>query len=411
MSRTNYFGSRQILCLMIGLCLVLPAPLVERCLATENESAEHYKMLSSVQYTGNGQFRSEVETLFTVRKQPLSGGKVQYFLSADAFGLVGDSLNSGQQSSFKELSFVIDGKTQHLSEFGEDLAFLGKVSNECLKSLKKVTKKNTGRTWKQSLDLSTLGNSLPSELKFTLTAIQLKTEAFGEAIAVRALSEPFFVEALKEEGVGTIESRINAVYLFDQKVEDIYLSISVFKATTTTNGIKETLWHQVATCKTDATGVTADFSRLGNDKEFAKLVSKLGLTKNSFEVIKGSHLPEWIRSEGLRAAQAANICAATACEGALNPVAGVCIPAARMAGIQIITSSLLVGTGAESGVRSLDALFGFEWFGWNLTTALFVGGTTVGVLAATGAFEGEGRPAIRSPYKPPWQPPDVQVVP
>jgi hypothetical protein len=298
------------------LSITLLLMLGQITLATRNENVQHYKLLSSLEYSGKSQFRNDVEMQCTVKKVT-SDDKVQYFLSTDS-SLGGD-----------KMSFIIDGKTQHLSSPKKNLAFLEKVSNQCTKTLKKVTKSNIGKTWKQSFDISPLGDSVPSKLTFTMTAIRMNTEAFGEMIAIRALSEPFSVKTDKEnESVGSIQARINSVYVFDPEFEDIYLSISVFKATTNVNGFNETLQHSVSTCKTDNSGRQIDFSVLGKDKNFERLVSKLGLTSN-LKVVKASSLPHWARVEGIRAAQVANICAATSCEGALNPVTTVCLPAAR----------------------------------------------------------------------------------
>jgi len=356
-------------------------------IATQNENLNHYKLLSSLEYSGKSQFRNEVEMQCTVKKVT-SNDKVQYSLSTDS------SLGEDK------LSFNIDGKTQYLSSTKKDLAFLEKVSNQCAKALKKVTNKNVGKTWKQSFDISPLGDSVPSKLKFTMTAIRMNTEAFGEMIAIRALSEPFSVKTEKEnESVGSIQSRINSVYVFDQEFEDIYLSISVFKATTNVNGFNETLQHSVSTCKTGTAGQPIDFSDLGKNKNFQKLVSKLGLTRN-LKVVKASSLPHWARVEGIRSAQIANICAATSCEGALNPVATVCLPAARTVELQslsepITTSAQLAGYGDEDDDDNI-----FTWFGWNWPTAIWGAGVTFGALGAGGVWDDTDTKYIRSPCAP-----------
>jgi len=352
--------------------------------AAENESVGYYKMISTVEYSGEGQLRNQVETLFTVKKQCMANDKVRYCVSSD-------DLNGTAKGtfSFQKLSFDIDRKTQHLSGASEDLAFWGKVSNECTKSLKKTTKANVGKTWKQSLDLSSLGSTLPSELNFTLTAMQVKAGTAGEMIAVRALSEPFIV---KVGSTGAVNSRINTVYLFDTKIEDIYLGISVFEAETNINGSKETLRYEVAAYKTDARGVPADLSGLGEN--FENFVSKIGLKSKSLEVSKSSPLPEWAKSESLPAAQAANICSATVCEGALNPVASLAIPAAKVVDFQknandeLLIANASLGAG-KSGSRNIFQQIGDNW-GWNLPTAAVVGVATVGAIAIGGGFGGGG---------------------
>ncbi len=397
MEKPGYFWDRKEFCLAMSLTLGLMLMFSQAGWATQNESVHHYKLLSALEYNGNSQFGNQVETLCTVRKV-ISGDKVQYFLSTNDCGSVGDNLSSNEQPSLKELSFVIDGKTQLLSATGEDLAFLENVTNQCVKTLKKVSKDNVGKTWKQGFELSSLGNSVPRELKFTLTAIRLKTKALGEMIAVRALSEPFFVKTTKDNGsVGSVQAKINSLYVFDPEFEDIYLSLSVFKATTNINGFNETLQHSVATRQTDAAGQPVDFSELSKEKDFEKLTSKLGLTSN-LKVVKSSPLPRWAKASGIRAAQVANICAASSCEGAINPVTTVCLPAARTVEQQsfsepITTSAQLAGPGG--GPENM-----FDWFGWNWQTFAWGTGITFGTLGAAGVWDDEDTEYILSPATP-----------
>ena len=127
-------------------------------------SVSHYRMVSTVEYVGQGQFRNQVEGLFTVRESALSGDKVQYSISA------GDLLD--------ELSFVVDRRAQRLSQTPENSALWQKINNHCVKSLKNVTSKSIGKTWKQVFDLSSMDESLPAELKFTLTAMKVKNKNF-----------------------------------------------------------------------------------------------------------------------------------------------------------------------------------------------------------------------------------------
>ena len=239
-----------------------------------------------------------------------------------------------------------------------------------------------------------------------MTAIQLKTEKFGEMTAVRALSEPFVVKAAKEDGSdGSVKARINTVYLFDPEIEDIYLSISVFEATTKISGFKEKLRHEVATYKTNAEGVPVDLS--GLDKRFEKLVRKVGLTRKSLKVAKESPLPQWSKSEGLRAVQVANLCAAIACEGALNPVAIVCIPVAQTVAIQsaaqlatvaklTTVSSLLVKSIPGVGGMKIAVAPAFAGIGLGGVGAA-AGGTVGAVAVAGGGGGGGGGGAAASP--------------
>jgi len=408
MGKLGDVWSKQGLYLAISLSVLLLPTFGRPSLASQDKTVHRYKLLSTLEYSGQGQFSSEFETLCTVKKLISSDDKVQFCLSANDPDLPENKLNAGEQISLKELSFVIDGKTQHLSATGTELAFLEKVSNQCVSTLKKVAKENVGKTWKQGFDLSSLGNSLPSELRLTLTAIPVKTEAFGELIAVRALSEPFSVKlvpstsseqppiargeaegtAQDKAAVASVQCRVNCVYVFDPELQDIYLSVSIFRAATNVRGFNEVLQHTVATRKADAEGKPLDLSVLGKDKDFEKLISKLGVTSN-LAVVKGGSLPQWAKMDGVRAAQVANVCAAASCEGALNPVATVFLPAAQIIQLQSFSESATTGTllAASGGRAGQVAQGGWDWFGWNLPTAAWGAGITFGTLGAAGAFD------------------------
>lgn len=394
-NKTKGILNKRDFCLMMALSVMLLLLPGTTGLARETESVQHYKMISSVEYTDGGQFRNQIETLFTVRKKTLSDDKVLYLLS-------GSNLepNLTQVSSPIEFSFVLDKNTRYLSSVDEDLAFWARINNESVRSLEKVTKDNVGKTWKQSINLSSFGDSLPGELNFTLTAIELKTDVFGEMIAVRALSEPFFVKA----GVSSLRSRINTGYLFDPKIEEIYLSVSVFEATKDVDG-KKTLRHEVATYRTDATGASVNLSGLG--PKFEKFVREVGLSGKSVKIVKKSPLPQWAQSEGLAAAQVANICAAMACEGALNPVVTVCIPSARMVAMQSLgeissvgafaTTKTVAGSLGKSvtGIGTMKIAVAPAWAGWGLGTA-----NTVAAGAAAGGLAIALSHSSRSPSTP-----------
>ena len=375
MNRTGYSRSRNIcLAILLGGLLLATGKAAP---AAECEGPQHYKMISTLEYVGNGQFRNQLETVFTVKKEPLSDNKAQFLLSSNDF----DSA----------LSFVVDTETQQLLSGSEELEFLAEVTNQCGKSLTKLTGNNIGKTWKQSLDLSTLGGSLPGKLKFTLTAMQPEKVPLGKMIAARALSEPFVIKIRQNGVAGTVKARINTVYLFDSEVDDVYLSISAFEAVTNINNFTEVLRHEVVTYKADATGAPIDLSGLG--KDFEKFVGKLALSTKGLKVVKKSALPQWVQSEALRAAQAANICAAMTCEGAQNPVAMICIPAAHMVTLQGSgESAAAAGKAASPNIFQQIAA---NW-GWNLPTAAVVGGATVGTIAIAGGFSSGGS-SDRSP--------------
>lgn len=390
-SKTKCLWTGQGFYLVMALSLVLLS-FAKVGLAATNESVQHFKMLSTIEYADKGQFRNQAETQFTVTKKPLDGNKVQYSISP------------------RDLSFVLDKKTRQLSGASKDLALLEKVNNQCVHSLKKVTRENIGKTWKQSFKLSLLDKPLLDELKFTLAAIKVETKVFGEMIAVRALSEPFVVTAPKKGGGrGPIKCKINTVYLFDPEIEDIYLSISIFEATTNINGYKEKLRHEVATYMTDASGESVDLT--GLDKKFEKFVQKVGLAGKSLKIVDESLLPQWARSEGLNAAYVANICASTACEGALNPVVTVCMPAARTVAMQsfgtltgggFATAGGTVGSLGASvpAVGALNIAAAPAFMGVGVGTAAAIAGGTVGTVAVAGGGGGGGGAGGVTPASP-----------
>lgn len=329
----------------------------------------HYKMISTVEYAGKGQFRNQVETMYLADKETMSDGRVKYIISPDE-----SNMEAGQERPLSTFSFIINEETQQMSSVDDNMTFWADVHNASAKSLRKVSSDYIGRTWRQAIDLSTLNDVLPGEINFTLTAISVKSNSYGDMIAVRSLSEPFFVKISK----GFFRARINTVYLFDSEIDDVYLSISVFEATTTANGYKESLRHEVATYKTDRTGVPVDLSNIGND--FERLVAKVGLSKSSLEIVEEESLPRWASEKGLRAAQIANICSAAVCEGALNPVPVVSMPTAK------IVDSQHKAAGAGKSIFQKMA----DGFGWNLPTVAVIGAAIGIPLAASGGGGGGG---------------------
>jgi hypothetical protein len=364
------------------------------------EDVEHFKMLSNVEYSGKGQFKNQIETMFTVEKKLLFGGAFRkYSISTNDYDLI-------SEEGSKALSFTIDKKTSKMSNANKELMLLQNVNNQCIGFLEKVTKDNVKKTWKQTFDLSPISGSIPKKLRFTVSAIPVKTEAFGEMIAVRALSDPFTIEATKKNGgKGSIKSRINAVYLFDSEVEDIYLSTSVLEAITNINGFKEILRHEVATYKTNAAGQPVDLT--GLDKKFAQFIKRVGLAKKTFEVVNEVPLPLWAQSFAFGSAQAASISAGIACEGASNPVSMICLPTVRTFAMQSfgytgplaslaglagqtvpISSSLGAGVPAMAGMNivGVPTVLGVP----AVTAGAVAGGTTAAAVAAGGGSSGGG---------------------
>ena len=409
MGRSKFVFAVRGSCLTVLLSVVLLSTTTCFARAADGTSVERYKMQSVLEYSGKKQFCDKAEALFTVRRELLSDGRAKYDLSSDDLDMIEDRLNSSQPSSFKGLSFIIDRKTQRLSTGDKDLALLERVTNRSVRALTETTKENIGKTWKQTFDLASVDGCLVRELTFTLTAIPLETETYGELVAVRAMSEPFFVQTVADDGgEGTVRCRMNCAYVFSSDFEDIFLSASVFGGTTVVNGFGEKLKHTVTTWKVDAAGQPANFSELGNNKEFAKLTSKLGMSEG-LEVARPAPLPQWARSDGVRAAQVANICAAVSCEGALNPVATIYMPVASTLGLQSFRESLTASTlmtaadGAEGAAGSASE--GLQWWppwanvGWNWPTAAWGAGLGVGGAAIGGAFDGDGS-SHRSPAAP-----------
>jgi hypothetical protein len=370
----------------------------------QNRTTEHYKMLSSIEYTGQGQFKHQLETQLEVDKKPLLDNQVRYSISSKDLDF---SATAGQDGFSRELSFIIDKNTKRLSAGGRELTLLEKIDNHCVQTLQKVTDENIGQTWKQTFDLSSFNFSLPDKLTFTITAMRVNTEQYGSMIAVRALSEPFVVHTVTAQGtVKNIQSRINSAYLFDSQIENIYLSMSVFEAAADINTSNEKLRLEIATYKTDEKGEAVDLT--GLDENFEKFVRKVGLTSKTINVTKETSLPGWAKQEGLLVAQACNISAAAACEGSLNPVASVCIPAAQTVELQsmgLVASAEKVTPIGSMLAQSIPAMSGMKlaiapaFLGIGLQGAGLIAGGSAGAVAVAGGFDSDG-PDHASPSTP-----------
>jgi len=382
-----------------GLVLVVIVILLSSGVSlAADKSVEHFKMLSSIEYSGQGQYTNQIETMFTVEKKTSKSGAIaNYLITTKDF-----DLNSKDKSS-KGMSFTIDKSTSKIVKADKDLWLHQKVNNQCAATLEKVTKDNIGKTWKQTFNLLLPGKSYPKKLSFTVSAIKVKTDIYGEMIAVRAMSAPFKTAAKKKDGKkGEIKSRINSAFLFDSEIEDIYLSMSVLEAVTNLSGSKETLRNEVATYKTDASGQAFDLS--GLDKKFENFVKKVGFAKKSLEIVEETQLPMWAQSYATNSAQVANISAAIACEGATNPVVTVSLPSSQTFAMQSFGSTGPLGATASTGA-SISSSLGAgvpAMAGMNIvaapaimglapgTAALAGGGTAVGVAAAGGGGGGGG---------------------
>jgi len=407
MNKCGYFFARGFcgLTLAVGvpmLILLLPGMAAS---SERDEALQHYRMLSSVEYSGRTQFRHQIETQMTAERQNLWDNKVKYSVFSDDFSLTGSVAGSDGQPRSDGLSFVVDASTGYLSPSGRNLGLIESVNKNCAASVGKTAKQYLNKTWKQTFYLSSIDGCLPREVRLTLTAIRTRTDTFGEMICVRALSEPFVVKSTNaKNGDGAIRARINAAYLFDSEVGEVYLSLSVFQAETTMNGFKEEIRYEVATYRTDGAGNVVDLS--GLDWEFGSFVGEVGLAEKSMKVEEQAPLPQWAQLEGLRAAQAANMCAAIACEGAPpDSVAAIYVPVSRTIELQshgAINSTDTVGTiGGRLAANNVGSTGMKIAAKPKLTpkSAMVIGAGATGIaLAASGG--GGGGSHARSPSTP-----------
>jgi len=408
MNRVKYFGTRSNF-LVVATAVLLSPVVANVSLAAQEETVQHYKMFSTLEYVGKENFRNQAEALFTARKQLLSNGKVRYFISPN--GSASDSKLIGEESEspFNDISLIVDKRTKEISGFDKALSGLQRQLNLCAGGVTKVTKDNIGKTWKQSFENVSLGGPYKTDIKFTVTALQLKTKTLGDIIAVRALSEPFVINMPKKsKGTGPFKAKVNALYLFDAEMEDIYLGASVCEASTSVNGFKESLRYEVATYMTDAAGVSVDLT--GLNKKFEKFAQKVGLNRKALKVKnKEASFPYWAQANGfgINCAQTATICAAVACEGAPNPVAVILMPASQTLAMQSLgafgtaggvgTVSSVLTTGV-SGIGAMKIAAGPQFLGMGLGTVGAIAGGSAGIAAGAGG--GGGGSSARSPSNP-----------
>jgi len=407
MKKCGYFCARRFggLTLAVGVAMLILLLPVMAASSERAEPIQHYRMLSSVEYSGRTQFRHQIETQMTAERQSLRDNKVKYSVFSDDFSLTGSVAGSDGQPRSNGLFFVLDASTGYLSPVGRNLGLIESVNKSCAASVDKTANEYLNKTWKQTFHLSSIDGCLPREVRLTLTAIPVRTDTFGEMICVRALSEPFVVKSTNAKtGDGAIRARINAVYLFDSEVGEVYLSLSVFQAETAMNGFKEEIRYEVATYRTDGAGNAVDLS--GLDWEFGSFASEVGLAEKSMMVEEQAPLPQWAQLEGLRAAQAANMCAAIACEGVPpDSVAAIYVPVSRIIEMQsqgAIDSMDTVGTiGGRLTANNVGSAGMRIAAKPKLTpkAAFVIGGGAAGIALATGGGGGGGSDA-RSPSTP-----------
>jgi hypothetical protein len=382
----------------VAVCLLF----LQLAVATYGQSGSqtyNFKMISTIEYSGKGQYRSQTENTYVVRKQSLANDMVNY-----SIGVKDNEGTSHKGQIPEEMVFTVDKNTHQLLTQSSELSFLETINNQCIKSFRKLTKQDAGRNWEQVFELSVPGSVLPERIKLSLNAAALKTNEDG-MIAVRALSEPFTVNITGPKGtVEPVKCRVSSVYLFDTSVENIYLSISVFDATTKMNGYDEQLRNEVATYRLDGEGLPVRLN--GISKDFEKLVRKLGLKRDALKVTQKVSLPQWIRSGLMNTVDASNICSATACEGALNPVITICAATTQTfhlqsAGYWLSTGSAM--TVSKALVQTIPGIGGMKIamapaaiMGMSAGTAGTVAGATAGGIAIAGGGGG-GSDDARSP--------------
>lgn len=395
--RKKYFSFGKILLLTVLIPALFPTQPAQA--SDQGEQTHRFKMISTIEYTGKGQYRSQAESYFTVSKKALDNDMVSYMITSDK----GDLFSGLGTKSSHELSFVVDRNTRQILSDNEQMKFIENVNNQCVETFKKLSKDDVGKSWERTFAITVAGCAFPPQLVFNLKAAGLETKKQGKTIAVRAVSKPFVLKLTNNEGKsGQVNCKIGAVYLFDSEVEEIYLSISVFEAKTKMNGYDETLRNEVATYRTTSEGKAVDLT--GLSKEFEQLVRKVGLSVKPLKVAKKVELPGWARTDIINTVKATNICAATACEGALNPVITICAASSQLIGLQSVgaitttgaaltVSRVLVQTVPGIGAMKIAVA---PLMGVGLGTTGAIAGGTVGGVAVAGGGGGGGSEA-RSP--------------
>ena len=400
-------GKVRIMTVKILGLIVLSLLFMQTSFADERESASQgqnysFKVISTIEYSGKGQYRSQAENIYTVRKQKLADNMVGYRVLSS-----GDNIPAEYRAQAAgEMGFTIDNTTHRIMSENPQLSLLEVVNNECVKNLKKISSETIGKSWEQQFELSVLGSRFPKQIKLSLNAIGL-TANQNQMIAVKAVSDLFTVNVITPQGKNEpVKCRISSVYLFDSTVEGVLLSVSAFDATTKMNGYDEQLHNEAATYKLTENGKPIDLG--GISKDFEKMLGKMGLKRDELKVTKKTTLPQWIRNNLMSVIEASNITAATACEGALNPVLPICAATAQTFGLQ--SAGVLVSSGAAISVSKalIQAVPGISGMkiamapaaimGLSPTTAGAIAGATAGGVAIAGGGGG-GSDDVRSPVE------------
>ena len=363
-------------------------------LAERPPQQQFYKMVSTVEYTGQGRYRSEAEAIVSVQRKDISDDKRSYTISSGQLDMRCEQQRQGKQSKEQGFSFVYDRSTKKVSDCPKSLVPIQVKCNSCIPSLKTITKENIGKTWKQEYEKICFGGQCYSDMKFTVTAQTFQTDALGEVIAVRALSEPVTLTINPlEEKKQNIKLRANTFYLFDSDMERVYLSASTFEQTTSINGYKEKVRYETAAYQTDARGNSVDLT--GLDKKFAKFVRKVGLSRKPLEIEEDEEvpLPAWVHSSdiGITSVQTCNMAGGLACEGASNPVALIFMPINQALQAQSLGAFGVAGGSGTVGVAVVGEVAGLG--GMNVVAPATIFGVSHGA-AATMAGIGMGTTAL-----------------
>ena len=99
----------------------------------------HYKMISSLEYSGKGQYKSRTESLFAVNKESLSADKSKYSIWTDD---VSPASTDSDSSGFGRVSFVLDRANREILTNNGSLSFFQTIHNHCAQSLEKVARNN-----------------------------------------------------------------------------------------------------------------------------------------------------------------------------------------------------------------------------------------------------------------------------
>ncbi|PKL49167.1 MAG: hypothetical protein CVV39_03380 [Planctomycetes bacterium HGW-Planctomycetes-1] len=302
------------------------------------QSVDYFYLVSTVEYTAKQgseerQYRHQVEPWFTVTSYPISKTQRHYNLSTHRLD-VKKGYIYGQYQDVNEINYDLTDK-RYMTSVDDDLQHLRKMNNACIDTLNGKAVNKVGETWTCRYDLRIFNHySLPDELKFTVSSIEVPTEKLGDLVAVRAISDPFMVKAVSQrEEYGYVKCQVASVYLFDLYVmdrnsEDLYVSATKFMAATKMDGMTQQYCYEFGTYKTDSNSMPIDLN--GLDYIFEGFTQKIELTPEPLEVNQPTGMPFWARVEIVNAAQIASTCAAVTCEQAIvNPVASVYLAAAR----------------------------------------------------------------------------------